>query len=116
MGALKLSDDTNNPTVINVWYTIADVTGAGFINLIGLYNATGRLDTMHLKVEIDGDVPEDIDMIWLWYIIGIDTAGVNRKQGKIPLYLRFEESFKVTYMDDLGSTTTHAGVLYTIDA
>ena len=38
VGSLKLLWSYNNPSIINNWYTVADIAGAGTIQLIGLFN------------------------------------------------------------------------------
>lgn len=115
MGSLKSADIQVNPSVINVWNTVADITGAGYIQLVGLFNGSALTWNMHMKLEIDGDVPIDIDLRLTASYWNEDYGGAQYMNVKMPLYLRFDVGFKLTYMDDVGGANTAGGVLYTID-
>ena len=102
---------------VGVWNTTLNIAaGSGYLRVIGLNPGTGSLLNWHMRITIDGNVGDDMDMADLIWGFLPDLAGTDGDHLKIPLgSVRFAESLKIELMTDVDNKAYRINVIYTLD-
>lgn len=115
VGSLMARAIWNSNTTINVWITVKTLVGAGYVQSISIGSPANVCDSIHVKLSIDGDTPNDIDLATLARAYGHDHGGNMRYGVVLPLDIRFKTGFTYTFMDDVGGGNFTGGVCWTVD-
>lgn len=115
VGSLNGRAIWNSSTTAGTWITVKTFSGAGYINSISVGSPANVCDSIHFKLEIDGDTPVDLDLAILARAYGKDSGGNQRYGVTLPMDLRFETGFEFTFMDDVGGGNFTGGITYCVD-
>ena len=116
-GSLKYNYEARIGMVLGTWYTTLEVAaGSGYLRYISINSGTTDLDTLHLKVTIDGTAGDDIDLDTFRYGSLCDPVVTTGKNVIIPLAsVRFSTSLKIEIKSDFANDAYRCNVLYTLD-